>query len=100
MTPRHGPSNPHRTFQRLPPFLKPTGAIAIDVYLRSPWIYRWTAKYWYRWLTKRLPRTMLQRLVSWYAPKAAAIDARCQRVPVVRLWPALVPLPFNSRTAP
>ena len=97
---QHTP-DPGRTFAALAPLLKPGGAIAIDVYLRSPWIYRWTAKYWYRWLTKRLPRMMLQRLVSWYVPKATVVDERCRRVPVLRrLWPALVPLPFNGRTAP
>lgn len=81
-----------RAFQSLIPFLKPGGKIAVDVYPKTRWITRWTAKYWYRPLTKRMPRDLLRRIVEWYIPRWLPIDNRLQRVRVLRyVVPAIVP---------
>ncbi|MBA3765944.1 MAG: methyltransferase domain-containing protein [Acidobacteria bacterium] len=81
-----------RTVMSLIPFLKPGGKIAIDIYLKLPWIHRWTAKNWYRPLTKRMPRTMLRKFVEWYVPRWIPIDNLCQRLPVLRtVVPAIIP---------
>lgn len=81
-----------RAFMSLIPFLKRDGKIAVDVYPKTRWITRWTAKYWYRPLTKRLPRDLLRRIVEWYVPRWIPIDNRLQSVRVLRyLVPALVP---------
>ena len=92
-------------FMSLIPFLKPGGKIAVDVYPKAPWITRWTAKYWYRPLTKRLPRNLLRRIVEWYVPRWIPIDNKLQSVRVLRyVVPALVPcwnytgmLPLSDR---
>lgn len=94
-----------RAFMSLVPFLKPGGKIAVDVYPETPWTTRWTAKYWYRPLTKRLPRDLLRRIVEWYVPRWIPIDNKLQSVRVLRyVAPALVPcwnytgmLPLSDR---
>jgi SAM-dependent methyltransferase len=81
-----------RAFMNLVPFLRPGGKIAVDVYAKTPWITRWTAKYWYRPLTKRLPRELLRKIVEWYVPRWLPIDNKLQSVRVLRyVVPALVP---------
>jgi hypothetical protein len=76
----------------LVPFLKPGGKIAIDVYGQTWWIYRWTAKYWYRPITKRMPRDLLRRIVEWYVPRWLPIDNLLRRVPKLgRFLVAIVP---------
>ncbi|MBI3457929.1 MAG: methyltransferase domain-containing protein [Candidatus Rokubacteria bacterium] len=82
----------HGAFLALVPFLRPGGSIAIDVYRKRWWLYRWTAKYWYRPLTKRLPTSLLMRIVEWYVPRWLPVDIWCQRVPLLRwIVPAIVP---------
>jgi SAM-dependent methyltransferase len=81
-----------RAFLSLVPFLKPGGKIAVDVYPKTRWITRWTAKYWYRPLTKRMPRDLLRRIVEWYVPRWIPVDNRLQRIRVLRyVVPAIVP---------
>jgi SAM-dependent methyltransferase len=81
-----------KAFMSLVPFLKPGGKIAVDVYPKTPWITRWTAKYWYRPLTKRMPRDLLRRIVEWYVPRWIPVDNRLQSIRGLRyLVPALIP---------
>lgn len=81
-----------RAFLSLAPFLKPGGELAVDFYPKTPWITRWTSKYWYRPLTKRMPRDLLRRFVEWYVPRWIPVDNRLQRVRVLRyVVPAVVP---------
>lgn len=81
-----------RAFMSLLPFLRPGGKLAVDVYPKTPWVTRWTSKYWYRPVTKRMPRDLLRRIVEWYVPRWIPIDNRLQRVRVLRyVVPALVP---------
>lgn len=88
---QHTP-DPKRAFLALVPLLRPGGSIAIDVYRMQWWCYRWTAKYWYRAVTKRLPPRVLARIVEWYVPRWLAVDNWCQRVPILgKIVPALVP---------
>ncbi|HKO61677.1 MAG TPA: class I SAM-dependent methyltransferase [Pyrinomonadaceae bacterium] len=79
-------------FMSLIPFLKPGGKLAVDLYRKSPWITRWTSKYWYRPITKRMSRDLLRRLVEWYVPRWIPIDNALQKVRVLRYAvPAIVP---------
>lgn len=88
---QHTP-DPELAFRSIVQYLRPGGRIAADVYKRRPWITRWTAKYWYRGITKRLPSPLLFRLVEWYVPRWLSWDNRCQRVRVLRhAIPALIP---------
>ncbi|HEV2761364.1 MAG TPA: class I SAM-dependent methyltransferase [Pyrinomonadaceae bacterium] len=81
-----------RAFMSLVPFVRPGGKIAVDVYPKTRWVTRWTAKYWYRPLTKRLPRPLLRRIIEWYVPRWIPIDNRLQSVRVLRyVVPAVVP---------
>lgn len=88
---QHTP-DPRRAFEMLLHPLRSGGEIAVDLYRSTPWVYRWTAKHWYRWLTKRMKPEPLARLVEWYVPRWLPIDTWCGRQPVLRrLVPALVP---------
>lgn len=81
-----------RSFMSLLPHLKSGGKLAVDLYRKSPWITRWTAKYWYRPITTRMSRDRLRRLVEWYVPRWIPIDNALQRVRVLRYAvPAIVP---------
>ena len=88
---QHTP-DPARAFRALLPFLKPGGRLAIDCYRKMPWTNRWTAKYWWRPLTRRLPSTTLRSMVEAFIPRWLPVDTAVQRVPVLRtLVPAIVP---------
>lgn len=79
-------------FMNLPQFLKAGGGIAVDVYRKTPWTTRWTSKYWYRPVTKRMPRELLRNIVEWYVPRWISIDNFIQRIPVIRhVVPAIIP---------
>ncbi|HEX6044444.1 MAG TPA: methyltransferase domain-containing protein [Pyrinomonadaceae bacterium] len=81
-----------RSFMSLIPHLRSGGKLAVDLYRKSPWITRWTAKYWYRPITTRMSRDLLRRLVEWYVPRWIPIDNALQRVRVLRYAvPAIVP---------
>jgi SAM-dependent methyltransferase len=81
-----------RSFMSLVPHLKPGGKLAVDLYRKTPWITRWTAKYWYRPITTRMSRDLLRRMVEWYIPRWLPIDNALQRVRVLRYAvPAIVP---------
>lgn len=88
---QHTP-DPKRGFMSLVPHLKSGGKLAVDLYRKMPWITRWTAKYWYRPVTKRMSRDLLRRFVEWYIPRWLPIDNALQRVRVLRYAvPAIVP---------
>jgi SAM-dependent methyltransferase len=79
-------------FMALVPFLKAGGKLAVDLYRRMPWISRWTSKYWYRPITKRMPRDLLRRIVEWYVPRWIPIDNALQRARLLRYAvPAIIP---------
>lgn len=81
-----------RAFSSLLPFLKPGGKIAVDVYRKLWWVHRWTAKFWYRPVTKRMSRDRLRKIVEWYVPRWIPIDNMFQRIPMMRyVVPAIVP---------
>jgi SAM-dependent methyltransferase len=81
-----------RAFMSLLPFLKSGGDLAVDVYRKTAWTTRWTSKFWYRPLTKRMPRDLLRKIIEWYVPRWIPIDNFLQRVPVARsVVPAIVP---------
>jgi SAM-dependent methyltransferase len=88
---QHTP-DPARAFRALLPFLRPGGHLAVDCYRKTPWTNRWTAKYWWRPLTRRLPPNVLRRVVEAYVPRWLPIDTAVQRIPILwRLIPAIVP---------
>ena len=69
-----------RAFFSLPPQLKPGGRLAFDIY---PWLLRnivWS-KYWIRPITRRLPPTVLFRLVERMAPGMLAASRTLSAVP-------------------
>jgi SAM-dependent methyltransferase len=68
-------------FLALPPMVKPGGALAVDLY---PWLLRNAAwsKYWLRPITKRLPTTLLFRIVERTTPAMLAASRFVTRIPV------------------
>jgi SAM-dependent methyltransferase len=90
-----------RAFMSLVPHLKSGGKLAVDLYRKTPWITRWTSKYWYRPITKRMSRDLLRRLVEWYVPRWIPIDNELQKVRVLRYAvPAIVPCWNYTGTLP
>ncbi len=88
---QHTP-DPRATFLALAAQLRPGGRIAVDCYRELPYVDRWSAKLWWRPLTRRLPRPLLRRVVEWYVPRWLPVDTRLARVPRVgRFLVALVP---------
>jgi SAM-dependent methyltransferase len=84
--------DPKRAFMSLIPFCKPGGRIAVDIYRKTRWTQRWTSKYWWRPITKRMPRHLLFQFVNWYIPRWIGWDNYLQRVPVLRrVVPAVIP---------
>ena len=66
--------------------------IAADVYRSQQYLDRWSAKTFWRPLTRRLPRDYLRRIVEWYVPRWLPVDTRLARVPKVgRFLTAVVP---------
>jgi ubiquinone/menaquinone biosynthesis C-methylase UbiE len=79
-------------FMSLVRFLRPGGKLAVDLYRKAAWITRWTSKYWYRPLTRRLPRDLLRKTIEWYVPRWIPIDNALQHTRVLRyVVPAIVP---------
>ena len=65
-----------RAFMSLPSFLKPHGKLAVDFYRKEKWPTRWTSKYLWRPLTKRMPNELLFKFVAWYVPRWLPFDNR------------------------
>lgn len=84
-----------RAFMSLLPFLKSGGRLAIDVYARYTElrrISRCVAKYWWRPITKRLPTSLLTRIIEWYVPRWFPVDNVLQRIPKFgRFLVAIIP---------
>ena len=84
--------------------------MAIDSYRkrfrisRNYWPSRYASKYLYRFITKRMPTTLLCKWIEWYIPKWIPIDTWLMKVPIARsVIPLLVPcwnytgvLPLNK----
>ena len=77
---QHTP-DPGQAFISLTKFLRPSGRIAIDSYVKSRRLNRWTAKYLWRPITTRLPTQTLFKIVEWYIPKWIPIDNRLAAIP-------------------
>jgi 2-polyprenyl-3-methyl-5-hydroxy-6-metoxy-1,4-benzoquinol methylase len=77
---QHTP-DPRQAFMSLIKFLRPRGRIAIDCYVKTRRINRWTAKYLWRPITTRLPTQTLFRIVEWYIPKWLPIDNKLAAIP-------------------
>ena len=96
---QHTP-DPRDSFMSLVPFLKPGGALAIDVYLKGWALEPYKSKYLYRPLTTRMPRRLLFRFLQWYIPKWLPVDTFIKRLPVVgRLLSMVIPC-WNYRYLP
>jgi SAM-dependent methyltransferase len=88
---QHTP-DPRRAFLAVVEQARAGGAVAADVYRRTPYVDRWSAKTLWRPLTTRLPRRTLRRVVEWYIPRWLPVDTRLARVPKVgRFLTAVVP---------
>jgi SAM-dependent methyltransferase len=79
-----------RTFMSLIDFLKPGGQLAVDVYRKEKWPSRWTSKYLWRPLTKRMPQELVFRIVNWYMPWWLPIDNTLDRIPFIRRFANLI----------
>lgn len=79
---QHTPQ-PKRAFLSMVPFLRPGGEIAIDVYVKKWQIVSSKSKYLYRWLTTRIPRHVLFRIIQWYIPKWLPFDSAMKRIPTL-----------------
>jgi 2-polyprenyl-3-methyl-5-hydroxy-6-metoxy-1,4-benzoquinol methylase len=82
---QHTP-DPKAAFLSLIPFLRPGGEISVDCYIKSRRLNRWTAKYLWRWITSRMSRQRLFKVVEWYIPKWLPIDTFLAHVPVIGMW--------------
>ena len=63
-------------FMSLIPFLKPQGKLAVDFYRKEKWPTRWTSKYLWRPVTKRVSNELLFKIVEWYVPRWLPFDNR------------------------
>jgi 2-polyprenyl-3-methyl-5-hydroxy-6-metoxy-1,4-benzoquinol methylase len=79
---QHTP-DPRGAFRRLVAQLRPGGALAIDVYRKGWELQPYKSKYLYRWLTIRLPRRFLFRLIAAYVPRWLPVDTLVKRTPVL-----------------
>ncbi|MGQ0810072.1 MAG: class I SAM-dependent methyltransferase [Nitrospiraceae bacterium] len=70
-----------RAFMSLPPFVKTGGKLAVDVYVKSRWPTRWTSKYLWRPITKRMSHEWLFRIIEWYVPHWLPFDNWVQQLP-------------------
>jgi SAM-dependent methyltransferase len=88
---QHTP-DPEQAFRALVKHVRPGGLIAADVYRRSPFIDRWSAKRLWRPLATRMSHDRLRRIIEWYIPKWLPIDDRLLRIPRAgRFLTAVVP---------
>ncbi|MGH3103827.1 MAG: class I SAM-dependent methyltransferase, partial [Gaiellaceae bacterium] len=88
---QHTPE-PAAAFRALVDQLRPGGRLAADVYRKSEYVDRWSAKTLWRPVTTRLPRRWLRRAAEWYVPRWLPLDTRLARTPKVgRFLVALVP---------
>jgi len=77
-------TDPRTAFQALVPLLRPGGALAIDVYLRSWRPNRWNARHLWRPVTRYLPKPVLFQMVRGYVPAWIDVENRFARVPKLR----------------
>jgi len=68
-----------KSFMHLVPFLKPGGKLAIDCYRKAKWPSRWTSKYLWRPITKRMPHDVLFRIIEWFVPRWLPLDNWLQK---------------------
>jgi 2-polyprenyl-3-methyl-5-hydroxy-6-metoxy-1,4-benzoquinol methylase len=88
---QHTP-DPRAAFDALVEQARPGGLLAVDSYRKLPYVDRWSSKYLWRPLTRRLPTALLRRVVEWYVPRWLPIDTRLARVPKLgRFLVALIP---------
>jgi 2-polyprenyl-3-methyl-5-hydroxy-6-metoxy-1,4-benzoquinol methylase len=88
---QHTPA-PKEAFLSLPSLLKTGGYLSVDCYIRPTRPDRYTSKYLWRPVTRRLPPRLLLRFVEWYIPRWLPIDTRIARVPKLgRLVTSVVP---------
>ena len=100
---QHTP-DPREAFLSLVKFLRPGGRIAIDCYIKSRRLNRWTAKYLWRPITTRVSSQALFKIIEWYIPKWLPIDNRLARIPklgktlvgIIPCWNYTGMLPLSS----
>jgi uncharacterized protein YbaR (Trm112 family) len=77
---QHTP-DPRGAFMALPSHVKPGGAVAADVYLKSFRRYVLGTKYWVRPLTRRVPPERLYRLTRRYVDLMWPVASVIRRIP-------------------
>lgn len=79
---QHTP-DPEQAFYRLAAKVRPGGRISVDIYPRDFKIRPSKSKYLWRWLTTRMDKERLMRLLQWYIPRWLPWDTRIKRIPKI-----------------
>ena len=88
---QHTP-DPRSAFFALDRCVRPGGRISIDIYRRDGRIRPQKAKYLWRWMTTRMDKDRLLKILQWYIPKWLPFDTFVKRIPLLgRYLGAIVP---------
>ena len=78
---QHTP-NPGKSFLCMPPYLKPGGRIAVDVYSKRWFTYLIYSKYWVRPFTRKMPSEKLYQLCSNHVDRMWPLSRLISRIPL------------------
>jgi SAM-dependent methyltransferase len=87
--------DPRQTFMELTRYVKPGGAISVDIYRKRFIPAAWTTpKYIWRPFTTRMDKEKLLKLIQWYIPKYIGFDTLIRRIPKIGIvLTGLIPIP-------
>lgn len=78
---QHTP-DPEKTLRSIAAMVKPDGKVALTIYPRKPWT-KLFSKYWFRPLTKRLPKETLLKIIQGIMPAVFPITDVLFRIPLL-----------------
>ena len=79
---QHTP-DPRRALLNLARYVRPGGRLAVDLYAVPAGLTKLAAKYWYRPVTRRLPKKLLLRLLELYLPWWTPVDTALPYIPFI-----------------
>jgi SAM-dependent methyltransferase len=96
---QHTP-DPKASFVSMLKHLKVGGQIAMDVYPKN-WKSFFYSKYWVRWVTKRMNKETLLKLIKWYIPKWFPISTLLFKIPLIgKTIGSIIPIANYSHLFP